>query len=408
MWVRGLRADDVDTTGPVDDAATMTPSSTVAADRAATPSSTRSATYFAGPFVDAMFLGGFSILFFVYIRFGIVFLDHNSGAEDATFLGNSAARWALMAFWILNWPHFAATSYRLYRSRETTSQFPITAWVVPVVVGLGVVGSLASPSGFAPWFVKAFFIWSPYHFSGQTIGLTLLYARRSGFEVTPLLRSSLTWFVYATCLEFQARIEIPGVDLTFFDVVMPSIGLPLWVLTVTNWAVIGLGCVLAVALIDALRRSAVPMPVIFLVPALAQLVWFNLSVGTWRTDSYFEFVNLFHSVQYLFIAWFLQMRERQIRTGRQGSWLMLARESAVWGLGIFLIGAFMFRWSGQLISSVTAVSFGVAIAVMTAAFQLHHFFVDGVIWKLRDPKVRGALSTTLGELTGRRSAGSVG
>ncbi len=358
-------------------------------------------TYFVSPFVDFMFLGGFSVLFFVYLRFGIAFLGHNEAGDQATFLGYSARRWAAMAFWVLNWPHFAATSYRLYRSRETTSQFPITAWVVPVVVGLGAVGSLASPDGFAPWFVKAFFIWSPYHFSGQTIGLTLLYARRSGFEVTPALRSCLTWFVYATCLDFQARLEVPGVDITFFDVVMPSIGLPLWVPTLTSWAIIGLGAVLAVLLIDAIGRSQAPMPLIFLVPAAAQLTWFHLAVGTWRTGSYLEFVNLFHSVQYLFIAWFLQMRERQIRTGQEGSARMLVRETVVWGVGIFLIGAFMFRWSGVLISSLTAVSFGLATAVMVATFQLHHFFVDGVIWKLRDPKVRGALSTTLSELTGR-------
>ncbi|MEM7273022.1 MAG: hypothetical protein AAF547_08095 [Actinomycetota bacterium] len=371
---------------------------------------TASPPYFVNLWVDGLFLGGFSILFFVYLRFGVVLFDQNTGANEATFLGQTASRWALMAFWVLNWPHFAATSYRLYRSRETTSQFPITAWVVPVVLGVGAVAALSSPEGFAPWFVKMFFIWSPYHFSGQTIGLTLLYARRAGFTITPLLRWSLTWFVYATCVEIQARAELPGTVVSFGDVVLPTIGIPTWVVSVTNVAVIGLGAVLLFALTDAVRQhragggapqSGLGFPPILVIPALAQLVWFKLSVGTWDTPSYFEFVNLFHSVQYLFIAWFMQMKERQVATGREGSGAMLIRETAIWGIAIFAVGAFMFRGSGNLIAALFPVSVGVAAAVMTALFQLHHFFVDGVIWKLRNPRVRGALTTSLSELTGR-------
>lgn len=370
---------------------------------------TGSRPYFVNGWVDGLFLGGFSILFFVYLRFGVFLFDHNTAADEASFLGRSATRWALLAFWVLNWPHFAATSYRLYRSRETTSQFPITAWVVPVVLSLGAVAALTSPEGFAPWFVKLFFIWSPYHFSGQTIGLTLLYARRSGFTITPLLRWALTWFVYATCVEIQARAELPGTLVTFGDVTLPTIGIPAWVVSVTNVVVIGLGAVIVFAVSDAVRQNrgggdgggGLGFPPILVIPALAQLVWFKLSVGTWDTPSYFEFVNLFHSIQYLFIAWFMQMKERQVATGQEGSGVMLVRETAIWGLVIFVVGAFMFRGSGNLIAAVFPVSIGVAAAVTTALFQLHHFFVDGVIWKLRNPRVRGALTTSLGELTGR-------
>ncbi len=368
--------------------------------------STSVPAYYVNFWVDAMFLGGFSILFFLYLRFGIAFLGHNDGAGTATFLGMSASRWAFLAFWVLNWPHFAATSYRLYRSKETTSQYPITAWVVPVIVGVGAVLSLMSPEGVAPWFVKAFFVWSPYHFSGQTIGLTMLYARRAGFEVTSFMRWAVTWFVYANCLEFQARAELPGTTVTFGDVVMPSMGIPEWTVDVAGVGVAVMGLLATAACIDAARRSSRGFPPILAVPALAQLTWFGLSVGPFETPSYFEFVNLFHSVQYLFIAWFMQMRERQIISGREGSLSILARETAIWGVGIFVIGVFMFRGSGFLVSTLFGVSSALAVTVMTATFQLHHFFVDGVIWKLRNPTVRGALNTSIGELTGR--AGKVG
>ena len=357
--------------------------------------------YFVNLWVDSMFLGGFSILFFVYVRFGIEVLGHNDGADDTTFLGNSARRWAFLLFWVLNWPHFAATSYRLYRSRETTSQYPVTAFVVPVVVGIGAVLALMGPDTVGPWFIKAFWLWSPYHFSGQTIGLTVLYARRAGFEVTPLLRWSLTWFVYANCLQFQARSEQPGGGFTFGGIEVPPMGIPSWMVDLTGYAGLVMGLLLIGAGIDAVRRSGRSLPPILVIPALAQLTWFGLSVGTWETPSYFEFVNLFHSVQYLFVAWFMQMRERQVSAGREGSSAMLVRETLIWGAGIFVIGVAMFRVSGEVMAVLFGVEAAVGIAIMTAAFQLHHFFVDGVIWKLRNPAVRGALNTSIAELTGR-------
>jgi hypothetical protein len=61
----------------------------------------------------------------------------------------------------------------------------------------------------------------------------------------------------------------------------------------------------------------------------------------------------------------------------------------------------MFRGSAELIAAVTNVQYGVALAVMVATFQIHHFFVDGVIWKLRSPHVGKALATSLDELLGR-------
>ena len=34
--------------------------------------------------------------------------------------------------------------------------------------------------------------------------------------------------------------------------------------------------------------------------------------------------------------------------------------------------------------------------------QLHHFFVDGVIWKLKNPRVQSPTMTTWRQLTGAR------
>jgi hypothetical protein len=38
--------------------------------------------------------------------------------------------------------------------------------------------------------------------------------------------------------------------------------------------------------------------------------------------------------------------------------------------------------------------------ILAAAVNIHHFFVDGVIWKLRDPATSSALMMNIAELAG--------
>src|SRR4051812_5718638 len=125
--------------------------------------------FFVSPAVDWGLIGGFSLLCFAVCKwssFGVS--SHQLVAAGFVAL-------------VLNWPHFAATNARLYGSRTSIAQYPVTAIAAPLVAGLGVAASLFSPLLIAPVFMKVFMIWSPFHYSGQTVGVSMLYARRSGF-----------------------------------------------------------------------------------------------------------------------------------------------------------------------------------------------------------------------------------
>jgi hypothetical protein len=47
-------------------------------------------------------------------------------------------------------------------------------------------------------------------------------------------------------------------------------------------------------------------------------------------------------------------------------------------------------------------SLAFSTAVVLVAIQTHHFFVDGVIWRLRNQHVASPLSSTLADVAGRR------
>jgi hypothetical protein len=352
--------------------------------------------YFINGPVDVLFMGGVSIaLFFVIVALG--------SPPRSPVTWTTAA--ALM--WVCNWPHFSATNYRLYHSRENIAQYPFTALAIPLLLLAAVLASFRSPEGIAPALVKLFLVWSPYHFSAQSMGITLIYARRAGFFVGRAERLALSGFIYGTYFTSIARAEVGTRGASYFGVAVPTFGLPEWAGTASSVIMHAFG---AAALLLVARwsfRNRRILPPIVLLPAVAQYVWFVLGA---RIPAYNEFVPFFHSLQYLLIAWAMQLRERITEGGLAPSVPTVARETFRWGAVNVAGGAFLFwvlpRLAEVLGNAPPSVP-GFAEAVVVSAVQIHHFFVDGVIWKLRNPKVSAPLMVSLEELIHSRPASPV-
>src|SRR5262249_42758474 len=142
---------------------------------------------------------------------------HDGARESVTGLAMTLA-------WLCNWPHFSATNFRLYHARANIMQYPITALVIPWFILAAVAGSLWSPLVLAPVFVKLFLVWSPYHFSGQSLGITLIYARRCGFQVGKWERLALSTFIYGTFMLTTARFEVEPAGSEFYGIHFPGLG----------------------------------------------------------------------------------------------------------------------------------------------------------------------------------------
>ena len=104
-------------------------------------------------------------------------------------------------------------------------------------------------------------------------------------------------------------------------------------------------------------------------------------------------------VQYLFVAWVVQLKERMTQEELAPSPRYVVYETLRWwtvnvALGLLLFLGFPYA------CSVFGYEVPFAMAVTSAAVQIHHFFVDGVIWKLRNPHVRSPLLATAAECWG--------
>jgi len=309
-----------------------------------------------------------------------------------TQLGDLSARLLAggVVTFLLNWPHFAATDVRLYGSRSSLSQYPITAIAAPLVVVLLVAASLRSPLLIAPAFFKLFLVWSPFHYSGQTLGVSMLYARKAGFRVETWCRAALSAFIYLTFISESAAAEVSPLGTLYFGVRLPTFGVPEGLPPLLHNAMyLAGGVALAGLVIGAFRQRRVPPFPLLLVP-FSQYVWF---VGGAGVVGFRELVPAFHSLQYLVIAWAMQagssraqstLRPRLWKLARFGRW-------AAWNLagGVVLFYVFP-RIPGHL----GYVQPLLAAGVVTAGVQVHHFFVDGVIWKLRSRAVSAPLLAT--------------
>jgi hypothetical protein len=355
------------------------------------PSSNR---YFVNAPVDALFIGGASVVLYVAL-------------QVAPSLASSASLGSLAAtlVWICNYPHFASSSFRLYHSRSSSRQYPFTAWLIPTVMLAGVVGCFLSPAAIAPLFVKLYLLWSPYHFSGQTIGITMIYARRSGYRIDGWGRKALSCFVFSTFAVQSAWAElairthdvrsITGGRQSYFGVHFGVLGVPSWVpqaLTVLLWASL---VVFGLYMLLQLQRDRRLIPWIVALPAASQFIWFYAP----EVGEYAALVPFFHSLQYLLIAWGVQLSVGLTERQRQPSGRYVVSESVRWAAINVAAGVALF-WGLPRLGSHLGRSLQFSNAVLLSAIQIHHFFVDGVIWRLREPSVRSPLSTSLAELAG--------
>jgi hypothetical protein len=338
--------------------------------------------------IDVAVMGGLSMLLFAAL-----WLAHaNTRTSTVISLGATLV-------WIINYPHFSATSYRLYRSRDSRQQYPLTAYAVPVLLLAGSILSLQSPLVVAPYFVKFFQIWSPYHFSGQTFGIGMLYARRMGVTLRPFERTCLKWFVFSTYLSLIATIETGRQQYQFFGVLYPALGIPPVIAqgALVAMYLLGAAVLLFLVVLPLMRRQPVAWMTVLL--AVTQFVWFGLGQ---RLPSFAEFIPAFHSAQYLLVAWSVHLKERLDESQRTGSRGFVTAESGVWLLGNVLGGFALFWGLPHATTWAGGYDLNLTTAVFFSAIQIHHFFVDGVIWKLKNPRVLSPLLVNIDDLLGPR------
>ena len=318
-----------------------------------------------------------------------------------TWLARSNTHSWTVAFYALaivfNYPHFMATVYRAYHTRENFEKYKILTLHVTLLIVLTCVLLHAWPR-LLPWVFTLYICWSPWHYTGQNYGLLMMFARRSGATVATAERRWIRAAFIASYLMLLASFETGSSG----ESLILSLGLPA---KLTLWARLALGAAFALFAVLGFRRlvarsgwEAMTAPVML---ACTQFLWFVLptllelraNYQIPQTQYSSGVLAVLHSAQYLWVTSYYQQREA--RAVGQSKWRV-----ATYFVTLIAGGIALFIPGPWLVSYILRFDFTTSLLIFTALVNIHHFILDGAVWKLRDSRVASLLIDKTAKTTG--------
>jgi len=301
--------------------------------------------------------------------------------------GGKSAHWSF-AFYLLallfNYPHFMATAYRAYRSYDELTRYRFyTIHVALLLACAGIVAHLWHPA--LPWIFTLYICWSPWHYTGQNFGLAMMFARRAELSPSENERQALHLSFIASYLMLllsfhtgaSADPMIVSLGIPAMVTLPARITLAVFFVGASGWAIYSL----------AQRggwKATLPTATLvstqflwFLLPALVELLS-GKEVPQTRYSS--GILAVLHSAQYLWITSYYQRKEARAAGETAWSFARYLMILVAGGIALFVPGP----W---IVSRVFHADFSASFLTFTALVNLHHFLLDGAIWKLRDSRI---------------------
>ena len=384
---------------------------------AAVPPAPRSLTT---RFLDFWLLGGASVLVWLLMFIGQHF--RSAWAVDHYFRELSVT--AISLSLLVNNPHFLV-SYKLAYSRGRSfvaeywwqlvavpalliamfaaayAQFEApTAAVIPALpavagavgsLGLGTAALLTPRLGdflFTVGFNLMFFTVG-WHYTKQTFGCMMVYANFDGYRMTQTQRTLVKWSLLSIWwLNFvggnRRETQLTFSDFKYYTLDLPDI---LYPITAT---LVAAGFALVVWKVFYANYAATrQLPTAnVVIPFVALYVWW-MPLSR-QQEFYLLLTPLFHSLQYL--AFVFKMEDSRLRSASRyevrATIVALGVIAAGW-LAFELIPNTLDNWLGTFNTWNMFFFFTAAMLFI----NIHHYFIDNVIWRFKDPVVRKYLLT---------------
>jgi hypothetical protein len=327
----------------------------------------------------------------------------------ALFAGPSlrAAQPALLfpaAVLLLSMPHYGATLVRVYEQRESRRAYVFfSVWATAAVALAFVAGTRSTLVASA--LLTLYLTWSPWHYTGQNYGLAVMFLGRAGVALPPATKRLLyASFLLSYALTFLVMHSADGVvnygtdgggPLVQFAFVPLGIG-EVWLRGLVPLLATAYVVTLAAAFVRLSRgnRAADLLPAAAL--ALTQALWFTLPFGMrflalrtgiepidWSFRGYYLYwIVLGHAVQYLWVTAYYARKSGQWTGALPYAGKTLAAGVALWTLPIVAFAP------GRLGDLGYHAGLGLLLA---SAINIHHFILDGAIWKLRSGRIASVL-----------------
>jgi len=307
---------------------------------------------------------------------------------------------------LINDPHFAVTYFLFYeraRARAFGGEFAPLQRTRYLVAGLLVPGALvawaatalAARSAYSlGLLIQSMFLLVGWHYVKQGFGVMTVLSARRGVRLLPRERLAILAHCYAGWAYAWASPYDPGKEVEEKGVVYTTIAHPNGLESVTQVVFLATAVLLLGVLADKWRRER-------RLPILAPLTALFCSIWPWSIYSSIDPLVVYaipalHSIQYLYFVWLLKGSEAREREGPP--WF---ERSARTRIGLLAVSALALGWilfhaapaalDDLLVprrSRFTALGPTPYFAAIFAVVNIHHFFMDYVIWRRDNAKMR--------------------
>ncbi|MBK7892000.1 MAG: hypothetical protein IPJ84_14525 [Bdellovibrionales bacterium] len=234
-----------------------------------------------------------------------------------------------------------------------------------------------------------------WHYSKQVYGCMMVQAFYRGYTLGHMQKLLLKWsilsvgifqFISMTRAMDAASQDGRIHDLRFQNFSFSELGLPDWLLSLSTWLMVTLATATVTMMVWHYQKTKQRPSVVFLTPWIAFYAWW-VPIGE-LPEFYLLMVPFFHSLQYLPSA--IRVQNRKLVTSKWHSVQVSIRT-----ITLLLLGFAAFELVPSILDKELSTDISPAAWFFAAAFpifiNIHHFFIDSVVWKFHDSDVQKGL-----------------
>lgn len=330
----------------------------------------------------------------------------------------SVFEWSDAEFWtgftffyaahLLNDPHFSVTYllfYRGWRRRAFSAEVPLgqrvryvlAGFVAPLAMAAWAITALTT--GSAPMLgtlIQLMFLLVGWHYVKQGFGVAMVLSARRGVRFSTLERRVVLAHCYAGWFYAWASPFEPGRDLVEKGVVYTAWAHPRGLEQITLGLFVLSAVVMLVVLVKKRLREG-PLPLLTPLTGLLCAVW-AWSVFSGADPLVRYAVPALHSLQYLYFVGLLRGNEAKEREGAPHFETSARTRLIVLAGSALALGLFLFDLAPAVLDGFFEPAGGRApndplgptpwFAALFVFVNLHHYFMDAVIWRRDNPETR--------------------
>jgi hypothetical protein len=298
----------------------------------------------------------------------------------------------------VNHPHFSSSYKLLYWDfAKRIFERPAYFWagvIVPAILFSGMILAwFSEDAAIIGHLVTAMYFFVGWHYAKQVFGCVIVTSVRRKVFYKPWERKLILTSLFATWFVSFTKSHLIEGSFRYYDITHESLNIAQWVHQ-AGVGLVGLSVVLVAAMhvrkykVDQVLPSPPGVAAYF-----ALLVWF---MPVFAHSGFSYAIPFFHSLQYLCFVWVLKSNEYafQLKNYKDKEFkIEWAKKMFFYSAGALMLGAMFFEFIPTSLDNFFMgphPDFGTQpfLAMFLLFINIHHYFIDNVIWKSNNETVK--------------------